>query len=831
MKKYVVYIILAFAVMFFLPSCENGGDVDFADNTLTLTLSCNDLGLTRATVDGEDAYNENIVNSIDCYFYLSNADFNTPALLVKNNISTLTKTAFGTYTATIKFEEEELKTLFGTVNKGGSANALIYIIANRPTNVSLPMADGVVKLATINELKALTITSDFSKSQAQASFVMDSDGKPDSTNDTSVAGATNTDIDNDDIVTYTIDNNGTKSLTGVVPLYRTAAKITLSVNRFGQEGDNNTVTVGGKTYTPNYGGVYAVFHNGVSNSVIAPDAVSQVSPAYFETADFSMAAQAAPCQLGVPFYSYASDWSGETAGEEAYITLVVPWQANGETAYTPYYYKVPVNFSGDKLERNTHYKIDIAVSILGTLNPDSTITIEPSYTILNWSDDEIPTSMSDFRYLMVEQNSYVMNNINTINIPYWTSHDCEIVGVKVQRMDLNDGEYDNITSGYTLELRDGSIYYERELDNLYTSPTFDFTPYVITFTIQHTTLDEHGNRKSEDIKITQYPAIYGERDVNTDYTNGGSTNGNIGFVWINGYTGNIGSSSDVPGSVPNQYLESTFKDGHYKACFDRSNGLSSSGGVTSNTMLVFTISSVEGTKYVIGDPREESVNNDFINAKHRGNTNDDNAYPIWDYAPGVEGSSSRLLENYYATETNHNLLKNASSANATQNNIYANDAEAAAAERTYNMIAPKFRISSGYGAINTIGERQYYHLMKKRCAAYQEDGYPAGRWRLPTKAEFEFIIYLSHQGKIPTLFAESLDYWCAHGHGKPDDGTVKMGYKTNFGNSSYVSVRCVYDDWYWGSDPVIDTSTASNDHFIWGDVNRADKSYAPSINY
>ena len=109
MKKYVVYIILAFAVMFFLPSCENGGDVDFADNTLTLILSCNDLGLTRATVDGEDAYNENIVNSIDCYFYSLNADFNTPALLVKNNISTLTKTAFGTYTATIKFEEEELK--------------------------------------------------------------------------------------------------------------------------------------------------------------------------------------------------------------------------------------------------------------------------------------------------------------------------------------------------------------------------------------------------------------------------------------------------------------------------------------------------------------------------------------------------------------------------------------------------------------------------------------------------------------------------------------------------------------------------------------------------
>lgn len=828
MKKYVAYLILAFAVMLVLPSCENRTGIDFAENTLTLTLSCNNLGLTRATENGDDNLNENTVNSIDCYFYPIGANFNnTPAVLVKDNITALTETTEGTYTANIKFEETELTALFGTVAKGGSAQCLIYVIANRPVNVTLPTGN-----PTINELKALTITSDFSKSQAQQLFVMDSDATPDSNNDTSVAGDDDTDIDNDDIVIYTIDANGSKSLTATVPLYRTAAKITLSVNRFGPENGGNKVTVDGKTYTPNYGGVYAVLHNGINKSVIAPDVVSRsvASSDFFATESFSMTAQSAPCKLSVPFYSYASDWS-ESPENAAYITLVVPWKAESENAYTPYYYKVPINYSGDKLKRNTHYKIDIAVSILGTLNPDQTVEILPSYTILDWNSDEVNTSMSDFRYLMVEKNHYEMDNINEIKIPYWTSHDCQIVNVKVQRMDLNDGEYDNITSGYTLELRDGSIYYERELDNLYTSPTFDFTPYVITFTIQHTTLDEHGNRKSEDIKITQYPAIYGERDVNTDYTNGGGTNGNIGFVWINGYTGNIGEASNVPGSVPNQYLESNFKDGHYKACFDRSNGLSSSGGVTSNTMLVFTISSVEGTKYVIGDPREESVNNDFINAKHRGNTNNDNAYPIWDYAPGVEGSSSRLLENYYATETNHDLLKNASSANATQNNIYANDAEAAAAERTYNMIAPKFRISSGYGAINTIGERQYYHLMKKRCAAYQEDGYPAGRWRLPTKAEFEFIIYLSHQGKIPTLFAESLDYWCAHGHGKPDDGTVKMGYKTNFGNSSYVSVRCVYDDWYWGSDPVIDTSTASNDHFIWGDVNRADKSYAPSINY
>ena len=800
MKKYVVYIILAFAVMFFLPSCENGGDVDFADNTLTLTLSCNDLGLTRATVDGEDAYNENIVNSIDCYFYTSNADFNTPALLVKNNISTLTKTAFGTYTATIKFEEEELKTLFGTVNKGGSANALIYIIANRPTNVSLPMADGVVKLATINELKALNITSDFSKSQEQTSFVMDSDGKPDSTNDTSVAGDTNTDIDNDDIVTYTIDNNGTKSLSGIVPLYRTAAKITLSVNRFGPEGANNTVTVGGKTYTPNYGGVYAVFHNGVSNSVIAPDVVSQVSPSYFETADFSMAAQAAPCQLGVPFYSYASDWSGETAGEEAYITLVVPWQANGENAYTPYYYKVPVNFSGDKLERNTHYKIDIAVSILGTLDPDSTVTIESSYTILNWSNDEIPTSMSDFRYLMVEQNSYVMNNINTINIPYWTSHDCQIVNVNVTKPDLKNGGGKTITvpsSDYDLNLttKDGELYitYNKELDNNYKSEDFDFAPYTITFRIQQTT---QSTTYYEDITITQYPAIYGEYEENSDYTNG-KNNDNKGYVYVNGYQGsNAANGYDFFCSVPG-------------------NSRLDENPPVSPNRYIFTVTSVEGTPYVIGDPRDMEVTYD---------ENDARWYNAREIINGSINNISRELQNYYGTDVTSTKYDNATNRTGT---IYETDAAAEAGERTINMIAPKFMIASGYALLSTGTESQTLENLKKRCASYQEDGYPAGRWRLPTRAEFQLIMSQVDKRILPAMYVVNTEYWCAHGLGTPQGGgVIDMDYIGYDGDGH--STRCVYDLWYWGEHDKMASSTKT---FTWGDVPRSQKAYAPSINY
>ena len=803
MKKYVAYLIFAFAVMFILPSCENGKDVDFDDNTLTLTLSCNNLGLTRATIDGEDALNENTVTSIDCFFYPADADFDTEAILVKSNITALTKTTLGTYTATIKFEETELTSLFGPVSKGGSANCLIYVIANRPTNVVLPTGN-----PTINQLKALTITSDFSKPQAQQLFVMDSDATLDINNDTSVAGDDDTDIDNDDLVIYTIDANGSKSLTATVPLYRTAAKITLSVNRFGPENGGNKVTVDGKTYTPNYGGVYAVLHNGINKSVIAPDVVSRsvASSDFFATENFSMAAQSAPCKLSVPFYSYASDWS-ESTENAAYITLVVPWQAEGETSYEPYYYKVPVNYSGDKLERNTHYKIDIAVSILGTLNPDKTVEILPSYTILDWSNDEIETAMSDFRYLMVEKNHYVMNNVNTINIPYWSSHDCQFANIKVTKPDLYNGggKTIDVTSGYDLDLttRDGNLYitYNRVLDNVYTSSTFDFAPYTITFRIEHTT---ESSSYYEDITIIQYPAIYGEYEENWDYKNdynGTENDGDNGFTYVNGYQADDNGNYDFFGTV---------------------NGLSGNSKSSPNR-YIFTVTSVEGTPYLIGDPRDMEITYDGDEAnwydKGRRITN------------GVINTTrNNEIAYYYGTDVTSSKYDNATNSTGT---IYANDAAAEAAERTINMVAPKFMLASGYAVLGYQHEKmKTLENLKKRCASYQEDGYPAGRWRLPTRAEFQLIISQVNKSPnppLPQIYIAGSEYWCAHGVGEPDDdGTVTMKY-VGYDGSGH-STRCVYDLWYWGEHDKL-KEPADKNVFTWGDVPRSEKAYAPSINY
>jgi hypothetical protein len=268
--------------------------------------------------------------------------------------------------------------------------------------------------------------------------------------------------------------------------------------------------------------------------------------------------------------------------------------------------------------------------MLGTLDPNQAVEITPSYVVfdcLNWNADEINTTMTDFRYLMVEENSYVLNNVDEIKIPYWSSHPCEIVGVNITRPNLMTGGTDKITSGYTLDREDDHIYYKRELVNDFKENNFDFAPYTITFTIQHTT---ESDDYKETITITQYPAVYGYHDNNTDSENDdGGPNANQGFTFVNGYQGRQSNGN--------------------QDFFGLIEGTNSGTGVSSISMLVFSVSSVEGTDYVIGDPREEVVNSDFINETHNENNS------IWVEAPGVEGGAARSLQNYYATF--QNLLK------------------------------------------------------------------------------------------------------------------------------------------------------------------------------
>ena len=92
---------------------------------------------------------------------------------------------------------------------------------------------------------------------------------------------------------------------------------------------------------------------------------------------------------------------------------------------------------------------------------------------------------------------------------------------------------------------------------------------------------------------------------------------------------------------------------------------------------------------------------------------------------------------------------------------------------------------------------------QKRAATYQEAGYPAGRWRLPTEAEIAFMIDMQILGVIPTVWGGTTRYWCADGRAVYNNG----GHPDFIPTSGNHYNRFVYDLWYWGDEPMADTET------------------------
>ena len=202
--------------------------------------------------------------------------------------------------------------------------------------------------------------------------------------------------------------------------------------------------------------------------------------------------------------------------------------------------------------------------------------------------------------------------------------------------------------------------------------------------------------------------------------------------------------------------------------------LSNSAGTKNPNMYVIKVSVLPSTSnLIIGDPRATEPTN-------LGNSG-------WAVAPGIEGGNNRKLQNYYQTLTTSEVK---------------------------NMVAPKFRSASSHGVCQ---DELSYTEAEYRCASYQEDGYPAGRWRIPTLGEVQFMVTLSNENVIPALYS-SIAYWYAGGRVTNNGGSLTITEGMT-GNNARARVRCVYDEWYWentGKNRLSGEEYA----FTWGDAER-----------
>ena len=776
MKK-ILYT-LSLLCVFLIASCSQESVVEdpvseLEPGTITLSLQTVDVS-TKATQVGESAYNENLIKSVHYFFYPKDGtDSNTEKEPAKRG-QALNLNKQNQHIITVNASENEIKNI---LFKYPYNDCDVYVIVNLPSDINIDELPDR-KLSTLK--KIVLEDANFEANLIQPSFVMEG---------LSVATVE--------------DRNKVLAAKGTIPVDRVAAKISVSVKVEDQIDLLDEVDfTSGMKWTSNPDKMTIELVNGVNRAVLSgnPSEVTFIEDDFFidnsESRKFTSTTIAGTefwsCE---PFYTYPTKWE-IGSDEEPYLFITLPWtteiwtEVDGEKPpiYKTYpcYYKIMLG--SDELIRNTWYDLKINIGILGSFEntPEVILPIEMTeYFVSDWSTGlNVDSEILGARYLVVDKNRYELYNQNTISIPFTTSHDCEIVDVSCTYPNLvTERDENEDAANYSIDIENGkAITFTHALNNDMFSEDFDFTPYTTTFTIQH--MDDDDFKK--EITIVQYPAIYavGQRNSDTNSTGHGN-------VWVNGY-----NDDDTSPNAGQDF-------------FGGANG-NRQGAYPS--MYVFTITTTEGTDFIIGDPRDMEYTYDA----------DDADWYVGDAL--YDGSSDRELKYYYGT-----AVASERYSSTQTGSIYASDEAAEAAEPTINMVAPKFRLASGYGTVTQTTGANSLETMKKRCASYQEDGYPAGRWRLPTRAEFQFILTQINLGNLPGVYLENYDYWCAHGLGEPENGVVVMNYISNSqggGYSSITPVRCVYDEWYWENSETYRLGVDENgtyrpfNTFTWGDMPR-----------
>lgn len=808
--------IAAVAVCALLAGCYDGlKDPDAPTRAGMVTITLKNSEATRST---ESDNSETLIKNVVVALYPRTVNEDTPAVVLqkfdgidKNN----------TTTVQMKLTDDMVQTLF---NGTSGADCNLYAVAN------VDMSE-ISENATITELKNVIATSRFNELKVQESFVMAGSGT----------------------VRYT-ETGGVATASGNGNLIRAAAKISLNIKLPASVTDAD-----GAEWVPaisDTGGVRAILSNGVKTSVAVPSVDWQ--PA--EDGYYSLTMRNAglvrelpnsgdgseyPYHIDVPFYTYPNQW--EEIPEEQHktmMTLVVPWQKRGEQQWNTYYYQVPVtNLS--HIVSNYSYVVNLNVGMLGSLSPETPETLEDlTYQIVNWSNENIDVNIKDTRYLVVSPTEFNIDNEAQFSFPYYSSHPITITKVEMTYKRFNyysDGngdvvnftiDFDQIKNSNTgaqklctyepsqddlkqtivkinhpLKIwlpytEDGDVVSltERNKNNSDDSPESvnktiysyrpaspeenAYSPYVIKVTIQHT----DNAAFTETVTITQYPGMYIEDKRNPG---GGTNTESGGNVFINNcyYSQNL---DDELGSVTT----------------------SLSGDNANPNMYVITISTLDSdSKYIIGDPRMPYYNNELSTYQRTHQSSgfwdrDRYGYPdlpmstsngtiagSWcNEAPAkypVDGPNRRLTYYYPTIESQDNQYK--------------------------MMVAPKFRVASSYGKTSTVNRDG----ARRRIATYQERGCMAGRWRLPTYGELQFIISLSSTGKIPELFTTGSTYWTAQGPCRVNDnGTITLRTADYYNYGDYY-VRGVYDEWYWNEKPLYSiTPSGNNFTYTLGDMPR-----------
>ena len=771
--------------------------------------------LTKANHSrGVDAYNENLIESVDCFFYPdgqtgSNAVFSAlgrGAEPVAEGDSTV-------YKVKVFFTDADANRMFGNTVAG---TCQVYVICNAPlsygANTSVPA------------LKELVVEHDFASQTIQESFVMPAEEPA--------------------TVTLTTTNAGTdeaeRTATGRLHVKRSAAKMQIFLNipaTFLDETD--------QIWEPVLdAGVQIMMANTVKRGKV--DGAYTVQSSDYISTPYRMVTKLDDSELidgyedftytHVPFYSYPSTWT-DLSDYAAQFVFRIPWKAQGADEYTYKVYQLSPNLAGLKFEANHFYRTFVTISSLGGADKDHTVVIgEGDYVIMDWMNEStsaggqgiVPGELITYEYLVVDEPNTTLNNEETAHFTYVSSSPLRvgssyshITSVEYLYLDTSDNKVKTktVNNPTAAQLSELHITVDWDSHPEYVTISHDLENVYVQWKISAILYNEDGNY--ENIFITQNPAIYLDtKDGDNAFVDGyfrhvqpapfsnayQFTSGWTGYYrsasYYRGYSyttpvdgyGFIGTTTTTTTTAYNNgtclYVVNTPYGNMFSTptnanlTMDKLTAVHLSSFNSSNDS--YTVDVVNGSttttthpKYRIGDPR---VPNDFTGTPK-----------LVPYLSGMGGSYTTPYTNvrrYPITVTEWGEKADKVMIGITDHN-------------ENNIIAPYFFVNSAYASqIGSDGYGLSFEEAKKKCATYQEGGYPAGRWRLPTEAEIMYIVSRQMDQTIPVLFNASAGscYWAASGL-YYESGQLHV----NTNNFSDGACRCVYDAWYWGDEPIANT--------------------------
>ena len=530
---------------------------------------------------------------------------------------------------------------------------------------------------------------------------------------------------------------------------------------------------------------------------------------------------------GTPFYSYPYDFSTDS-GHAPFFKVIVEWTAYKETTRATdttagskdnpeiyareFYYKITIP-EQTLFSANKWYKIELELAVLGSEADETAIDLvgEQGYYVVDWSDplnSEKP-DLNAGRYLSVtsaEEETisgekvpvfHMYGGSAPFEVPMTSSHEVEITNVTAQYEKFSSpaGTQDLDASSYSIEPKDLNtveLTHSLVTDVNSTSITpADVSVITYTFTIQH----KNNAAFAKKVRVYQYPSIYIKQ------LDGGNAFLNGFFQFLDaaptGFTSPIAVTNPRTGYRSVSYSGNSFFTyvGTYNAQY---NGSGSSDGWT------FVQSPYGQLSYDNGSPEKTTLVTvttfSSESETYRPRTQD----PVYTYSisdPRVPQSWSNSLTPYLTNQVLNGTSVTSISRSDWENeeNIMVGSGLISIETKTLSPIAPAFLISSrwGRGGSGDAHFPQTLQQAEQRCATYQEAGYPAGRWRLPTEAEVYFVYQLQQRGLIPGLFtAQTNSYGYIASSGRTFGYNAHTYFENRIGNN--MSFRCVYDYWYCG---------------------------------